>query len=64
MSEIIKVENVSYIYSKGTPFQKYALDNVSVSFEKGKITGLIGHTGSGDGKQVSSRATFGRSTSE
>ena len=53
MSEIIKVENVSYIYSKGTPFQKYALDNVSVSFEKGKITGLIGHTGSGKSTLVS-----------
>ena len=53
MSEVIKVENVSYIYSKGTPFQKYALDNVSVSFEKGKITGLIGHTGSGKSTLVS-----------
>ena len=53
MSEIIKVENVSYIYSKGTPFQKVALDNVSLSFEKGKITGLIGHTGSGKSTLVS-----------
>ncbi len=47
MNEILKLENVSYIYGKGTPFEKVALDNVSVSFEKGKITGLIGHTGSG-----------------
>ena len=53
MSEIIKVENVSYIYGKGTPFQKLALDNVSLSFEKGKITGLIGHTGSGKSTLVS-----------
>lgn len=53
MSEIIKVENVSYVYSKGTPFQKVALDNVSLSFEKGKITGLIGHTGSGKSTLVS-----------
>lgn len=53
MNEIIKVENVSYVYSKGTPFQKIALDNVSVSFEKGKITGLIGHTGSGKSTLVS-----------
>ena len=44
---VIEIKNVSYIYSPGTPFQKTALDNVSVSFEKGKITGLIGHTGSG-----------------
>ena len=43
----IEIKNVSFLYSKGTPFEKVALDNVSVSFEKGKITGLIGHTGSG-----------------
>ena len=43
----IEIRNVSFLYSKGTPFQKTALNNVSVAFEKGKITGLIGHTGSG-----------------
>ncbi len=43
----IKIENVSFLYSKGTPFQMVALNNVSVAFERGKITGLIGHTGSG-----------------
>ena len=47
MNEILRIENLSYVYGKGTPFEKVALDNVSVSFEKGKITGLIGHTGSG-----------------
>ena len=47
MNEILKIENVSFVYGKGTPFEKIALDNVSVSFERGKITGLIGHTGSG-----------------
>ena len=47
MNEILKLEGVSYIYGKGTPFEKRALDDVSVSFERGKITGLIGHTGSG-----------------
>ena len=47
MSDILKLENVSYVYGKGTPFEKIALNNVSVSFKKGKITGLIGHTGSG-----------------
>ncbi len=43
----IEIKNVSFLYSKGTPFEKKALDGVSVEFEKGKITGLIGHTGSG-----------------
>ena len=65
MNEIIKVENVSYVYGKGTPFQKIALDNVTIGFEKGKITGLIGHTGSGKSTLVSllnglSRPTEGR----
>ena len=43
----IEIKDVSYLYSKGTPFEKVALDKINVSFEKGKITGLIGHTGSG-----------------
>ncbi len=43
----IELVDVSFLYSKGTPFEMVALDNVSVKFEKGKITGLIGHTGSG-----------------
>ena len=47
MDNILELKKVSYLYSKGTPFQKIALDNVSVGFERGKITGLIGHTGSG-----------------
>ena len=43
----IELQDVSFLYSKGTPFQMAALNNVNVAFEKGKITGLIGHTGSG-----------------
>ena len=43
----IQVEGVSFVYGKGTPFEKRALDNVSIGFEEGRVTGLIGHTGSG-----------------
>lgn len=43
----IRLEHVTYVYGKGTPFEKIALDDVSMTFEKGKITGLMGHTGSG-----------------
>jgi len=43
----IKVENVSYIYGKGTPFEKKAVDNVSFEIKSGEFIGLIGHTGSG-----------------
>ena len=43
----LELKGVSYVYGKGTPFEKCALNNVSIGFEAGKITGLIGHTGSG-----------------
>ena len=43
----LEVKDVSYVYGKGTPFEKKALDTVSVTFDAGKITGVIGHTGSG-----------------
>ncbi len=45
--EILKLEHVSCIYGAKTPFEIKALDDVSVGFEKGKVTGVIGHTGSG-----------------
>lgn len=44
---ILKTENLTYIYGKGTPFEKKAVDSVSLTIEKGGITGIIGHTGSG-----------------
>ena len=47
MSNKLEIRGVSFLYGKGTPFEKKALDNVSIAFESGKITGLIGHTGSG-----------------
>ena len=47
MSNILELKNVSYVYSGGTPFERVALKNINIGFEKGKITGLIGHTGSG-----------------
>ena len=43
----IQLDHVSYIYSPGTPYEMKALDDVSVEISKGKITGIIGHTGSG-----------------
>ena len=44
---IIKVENLTHVYSQGTPFEKVAIDNISVEIERGEILGIIGHTGSG-----------------
>ncbi len=43
----LRLENISFIYSKGTPFEMKALDNVSLDIHEGKLTGIIGHTGSG-----------------
>lgn len=44
---ILKTEDLTYVYGKGTPFEKTAVDSVSLEIEKGGITGIIGHTGSG-----------------
>lgn len=43
----IELRNVSFTYSDGTIYEKKALNNVNLIFESGKVTGLIGHTGSG-----------------
>ncbi len=44
---MIKLKDVSYVYMKGGPFEKKALDNVSIDIGRGEFIGLIGHTGSG-----------------
>ena len=44
---ILETKNLTYTYGMGTPFQKTAVDNVSISVEKGEFVGVIGHTGSG-----------------
>lgn len=43
----IKLDNVSYVYSVGTPYEMKALDNINLEIKDGIITGIIGHTGSG-----------------
>ena len=43
----ITLENVSYVYGEGTPFEMHALRDVSFSIRENAVTGLIGHTGSG-----------------
>ena len=43
----IYLDHVSYVYSRGTPYEQIALDDVSVGIREGCITGIIGHTGSG-----------------
>ena len=43
----INLTNVFYTYMTGTPFERQALNDVSVNIEKGEILAIIGHTGSG-----------------
>lgn len=44
---ILKTENLTYVYSQGSPFEKTAVDNVNIEIEPGEFVGVIGHTGSG-----------------
>lgn len=44
---VIETEELTYTYSKGTPFEKTAVDHVNLSIEEGGIIGVMGHTGSG-----------------
>lgn len=47
MSSILELKNLSFIYGIKTSFEKKAVDNVSLSINKGEFIGIIGHTGSG-----------------
>ena len=61
----ITLENISYVYSPGTPFEVRALDAIQLNIRDNAITGLIGHTGSGKSTLVQmlnglTRPTSGR----
>ena len=47
MEEIIRVENLTHTYGIGTPFERSAVKDMSLSVYRGELLGLIGHTGSG-----------------
>ncbi len=44
---VLACENLTYLYSVGTPFETAAISGIDFSAEKGEIIGIIGHTGSG-----------------
>ncbi len=48
----ISLQHVTFTYSKGTPFEIKALDDVCLDIHDGTITGIIGHTGSGKSTMV------------
>ena len=47
MTPVLELKNLSFVYGKGTPFEKKAVDDVSLNVNKGEFIGIIGHTGSG-----------------
>jgi energy-coupling factor transport system ATP-binding protein len=47
LNPIIETKALTHIYSQGTPFERYALENVDFSVNQGEFMGIIGHTGSG-----------------
>ena len=43
----ITIEGLNYFHGKGTPYEIKALDDINLKINEGRITGIIGHTGSG-----------------
>ncbi len=43
----IILDKVNYVYSPNTPYESWALKQVSLNIEDGEFIGIIGHTGSG-----------------
>ena len=41
------LDKVSYVYSEGTAYERWALKNINLKLEDGEFSGIIWHTGSG-----------------
>ena len=49
---ILKLENLSYVYSPGTAYEKKALKEINLDIYEGQFIGVIGHTGSGKSTMI------------
>jgi energy-coupling factor transport system ATP-binding protein len=47
LEEVLRIENLTHTYGKGTPFERNAVENIDFSVMRGEYLGIIGHTGSG-----------------
>ncbi len=52
MHPIIETKGLTHIYSQGTPFERYALDQVDFSVNAGEFMGILGHAGSGRSRWI------------
>ena len=43
----LTVDNITYTYAAGSPFEQHAIRQVSLETVPGELVGIIGHTGSG-----------------
>ena len=63
MAEIIRVEDLTYIYNQGMPDETVALDHVSFGVQQGDFVGIIGSTGSGKSTLITHFNGINRPTS-
>ena len=47
MAAVLETQDLTYVYSPGSPFARTAVDHVNIAIEEGEFVGVIGHTGSG-----------------
>lgn len=63
MSEMIRVEHLSYVYAPGMPDEHAALDDISFTVQEGEFLGVIGSTGCGKSTLISHFNGINRPTS-
>jgi len=47
LGTVLETQELTYVYSQGSPFEKTAVDHVNLKIEEGQMIGVMGHTGSG-----------------
>ena len=42
MAAVLETQDLTYVYSPGSPFARTAVDHVNLSIEEGEFVGVIG----------------------